>query len=448
MENQEFEETIKNQRKQSRKGFWAGVLTGALVTAFAGLLLVGMSAGIYLFSREIMKNQTEMTGPGAAPAITSQEGKKTLNYQLLTSKISLIQQIIGRHFLYEEDIQEVEDYIYKGMLAGLQDPYSVYYTSEEFKSVQDSTLGTYSGIGAMISQNRQTGLCTVVRVFEGFPAYEAGIQPGDVIYKVEDELVAGESLDVLINNYIKGKEGTKVRLTVYRAEQDQYEEMELTRRQIEYPTVEFRMLDDQYGYVSVLEFDQVTVNQFERAIQSLTDQGMKGMIIDLRNNPGGMLDSAVKMADYILPDNLDQFEKGGGKTVIVYTEDKNQKGDVYTAEDGHQLDLPIVILQNEDSASASEVFAGALKDYDRAAIVGTSSYGKGIVQNLIPLGDGSVIKITVAHYYTPSGFDLHGKGIAPNVEEELKEELRTQAVIAPEEDNQLLRAIEVLKTRE
>jgi Periplasmic protease len=208
--------------------------------------------------------------------------------------------------------------------------------------------------------------------------------------------------------------------------------------------VESQMLADNTGYVAVSEFDAVTVEQFEKAIDDLGKQGMKQLVIDLRSNPGGILDSAVAMVDYILPDDMKNFEKGDGKTLIVYTADKNGAGDTYTASDGHELDLPIAILVNENSASASEVFTGALKDYKKAVVVGTTSYGKGIVQNLIPLGDGSAIKITTAHYYTPSGFDLHGKGIAPDVEVELDENLKSQAVVTPEEDNQVQAAIQAL----
>ena len=171
-------------------------------------------------------------------------------------------------------------------------------------------------------------------------------------------------------------------------------------------------------------------------------QGMKGLVLDLRSNPGGVLDGAVEIADYILPDDLTEYAAGGQETMIVYTEDKNGEGEQYRASDGHQLDIPIAILINEESASAAEVLTGALTDYDRAVSVGTTSYGKGIVQSLIPLGDGSAIKITMAHYYTPSGFDLHGKGITPDVEVELDEALRTQAVVEPQEDNQVQAAVE------
>lgn len=426
--------------------FWSGVLTGALVTAFVGLIVVGMSAGIYLFGMRVMRNQPNRDG-----AVSITDGKEQsadgLDYDKITDKMILIENIIGQAFLYEEDEEVVEDFVYRGMMAGLNDPYSVYYSATDYQSMMDSTQGAYSGIGAMISQNRTTGLCTIVRVFEGSPALEAGMQPGDIIYKVEDTLVASESLDVLVNNYIKGEEGTPVNITVYRADKDEYVELSMKRRRIEVPTVEYRMMEDSIGYIAVTEFDVITVEQFKTAVDELTEGEMEGLIIDLRNNPGGILDGAVNMVDYLLPDDISKYERGKGKTLIVYTADKNEKGDVFTASDKHQIDVPVVILINGDSASASEVFTGAMKDYDRAFVVGTTSYGKGIVQNLIPLGDGSAIKLTTAHYYTPSGFDLHGKGIEPDVEVELNEELKTQAVVKPEEDNQIQKAVEVMKEK-
>ena len=456
MENRRMDEQWNRDEKErentpgrgGKSRFWMGALVGALVTAFAGLIIVGMSAGIYLFGMRVMSRQPGLGTEKVAPSVT--DGKAAaagVDFSQVLNKMNLIEQIIGQYFLYEPDAGQVEDYIYRGMMAGLDDPYSSYYSEEDYKLMRESTSGTYSGIGAMLSQNRNTGLCTIVKVFEGSPAFEAGLKPGDIIYKVGDQLVAGESLDVLVSTYIKGEEGTMVDMTVYRADKDEYVDFTIVRRKIEVPTVEYRMLADKTGYIAVSEFDLITVEQFTTAIDSLTEEGMKGLLIDLRNNPGGVLDGAIKMADYILPDDLSTYEKGKGKTLIVYTADKNGKGDTYVASDGHELDIPIVILVNGDSASASEVFTGALKDYDKAAVVGTTSYGKGIVQNLIPLGDGSAIKITTSHYYTPSGFDLHGKGIEPDVEVELSEELKTQAVVEPEEDNQIQKALEVLKER-
>ncbi len=448
MEEQDREEIRDSlNKKKWRKGghFWAGVLTGALLMAVVVLLAAGVSAGIYITGKQVIHTeQSSGTGNGDSGIADGEKSTKP-DLKKVSSKMQMIQSIIDQIFLYDEDGAEVEDYIYRGMMAGLNDPYSVYYNADDYKALQDSTSGSYSGIGAMLSQNKTTGLCTIVKVFEGSPAIEAGMKPGDVVYKVGDTLVAGESLDVLVSNYIKGEEGTDVQITVYRADTDTYVDMTLTRRKIEVPTVEYKMLADNVGYVAVSEFDAITVEQFENAIDQLENQGMKQMVIDLRSNPGGMLDSAVSMVDYILPDDMKDFEKGDGKTLIVYTADKNGDGDTYTASDGHAVDMPIAILVNENSASASEVFTGALKDYKKAVVVGTTSYGKGIVQNLIPLGDGSAIKITTAHYYTPSGFDLHGKGIDPDVEVELDENLKSQAVVTPEEDNQVQAAVRALE---
>ncbi len=440
----EIQDSLDKKKGQKGGHFWAGVLTGALIMALAVLLVVGVSAGIYITGRRVINAKQPSGTKNGTFGITDGENDSKPDLKKVSSKMQMIQSIIDQVFLYDEDAAEVEDYIYRGMMAGLNDPYSVYYNANDYQALQDSTNGSYSGIGAMLSQNKTTGLCTIVKVFEGSPALEAGMKPGDIVYKVGDTLVAGESLDVLVSNYIKGEEGTDVQITVYRADSDTYVDMILTRRKIEVPTVESQMLADNTGYVAVSEFDAVTVEQFEKAIDDLGKQGMKQLVIDLRSNPGGILDSAVAMVDYILPDDMKNFEKGDRKTLIVYTADKNGDGDTYTASDGHEVDLPIAILVNENSASASEVFTGALKDYKKAVVVGTTSYGKGIVQNLIPLGDGSAIKITTAHYYTPSGFDLHGKGIAPDVEVELDENLKSQAVVTPEEDNQVQAAIQAL----
>ena len=443
-DKEEIQDSLDKKKEGKGGHFWAGVLTGALIMALAVLLVVGVSAGIYITGRKVIHTEQSSGGGNGAPGITEGEKATKPDLRKVSSKMQMIQSIIDQVFLYDEDATEVEDYIYRGMMAGLNDPYSVYYNANDYKALQDSTNGSYSGIGAMISQNKTTGLCTIVKVFEGSPALEAGMKPGELLYKVGDTLVAGESLDVLVSNYIKGKEGTQLQITVYRADSDTYVDMTLTRRKIEVPTVESRMLADNVGYVAVSEFDAITVEQFEKAIDELEKQGMKQLVIDLRSNPGGILDSAVAMVDYILPDDMKNFEKGNGKTLIVYTADKNGDGDTYTASDGHEVDMPIAILVNENSASASEVFTGALKDYKKAVVVGTTSYGKGIVQNLIPLGDGSAIKITTAHYYTPSGFDLHGKGIAPDVEVELDENLKSQAVVTPEEDNHVQAAVKAV----
>lgn len=431
----------------NKNKFWKGVLVGALVTAFSGLIIVGMSAGILLIGRTVIGNhaRTQMVESGKTD---SQNGKLDLNQ--IGAKASLIQQIINKYYLFDEDYDKVEEGIYTGLMYGLEDPYSVYYSEENYNKLQEDTSGEYSGIGVMISQNRTTGIITVIKVFEGTPGFDAGMQPGDILYKVGDEEVTGMDMDLLVKNYIKGKEGTPVTVTVLRPENNQYIDFTMDRRNIEVQTVEHKMLDGNIGYVSVSQFDDITDKQFAAAIDDLESQGMAKLIIDLRNNPGGVLTTVVRMLDYILPDHLTIDEEGNvkedpaEKTLLVYTADKNNQGDQYHCKDGHSINIPIAVLTNGDSASASEVFAGAVRDYKWATLVGSKTFGKGIVQNVIPLGDGTAIKLTTSHYFTPTGFDLHGKGLEPDVPVELEEALKTKAVIAPEEDNQLQEAIKEL----
>lgn len=444
--------------REYKNKFWKGVLVGALVTAFAGLIIVGVATGISLIGRTVIDNQikTEIVEDKrpADPEDLKVDMKK------VEDKVEILETIINNYFLFEKDAEKVEAGIYQGFMAGLDDPYTTYYTADAYQKMKESTEGIYCGIGAMVSQNVQSGIITIFKVFEGSPSEEAGLLPGDIIYKVEDVEVTGFELDQLVNEHIRGLEDTKVNMTVLRG--TGYVDLEITRREIEVPTVEHEMLADNTGYVLVSQFDVVTPDQFIKAIADLEDQGMERLVIDLRDNPGGVLDAVVEMAAYILPeDRMDGM--------LVYTEDKNEKGAQYfckngkiqmTANDGnkadrkypkkddHQLDIPIAVLINGNSASASEVFAGCIKDYEWGVLVGTTTFGKGIVQHLIPLEDGTAIKLTTSHYFTPGGFDLHGKGIDPDVEIELDEELKTQISIEPEDDNQLQKAISVLQQPE
>ncbi len=430
---------------ESKNKFWKGALVGALLTAFAGLVIVGMSMGIFLIGRTAIGDKGQ-----AAESILAENQEEGLNIKRITNKVQMLQQVIDKYYLFDEDTDRVEDWIYKGMMAGLDDPYSTYYTADEYKRLQEDTKGEYCGIGVMVSQNRNTGIITVVKVFEGTPGEEAGMLPGDILYKVSDTEVTGMDLDLVVKDFIKGEEGTPVTITVLRQETSDYLDLTMNRRQIIVQTVEHEMLDDEIGYIAVSQFDGVTAGQFNDAIDDLEKQGMKKLVIDMRNNPGGVLDAVVSMLDYILPDDLavenpDLARKEKNKTLIVYMADKNGEGEQYYASDGHEVDIPITVLVNGESASASEVFAGALQAYDKATLVGTKTFGKGIVQTLFPLDKGTAIKMTVAHYYTPIGFDLHGKGLEPEVEIELDEELKTKVRIEHEEDNQLQKALETLK---
>lgn len=430
---------------ENKNKFWKGALVGALLTAFAGLIIVGMSLGIFLIGR------TAIDGPQQAAESNQAENQDgSLDLNRITKKITTLQQIIDKYYLFDEDATKVEDWIYKGMMYGLNDPYTTYYTAEEYQKLSEDTEGEYHGIGVMISQNRSTGIITVIKVFKDTPAAEAGMRPGDVLYKVGDMEVTGMDMDILVKDYIKGKDGSEVALTVFRQDEGEYVDLKMERRNVTVQTVEYQMLEDHVGYIAVSQFDVVTADQFKAAVDDLEKQGMKKLLVDLRNNPGGVLDTVVDMLDYILPDDLiiegdkDLVRTNTEATLLVYMADKNGKGGQEYASDGYSLDIPLAVLVNGESASASEVFTGAMKDYGRATVVGTKTFGKGIVQNLIPLDNGTAIKMTTAHYYTPSGFDLHGKGIEPDVEVELKEELKNQITVDVKEDNQIQAALKAL----
>lgn len=431
---------------ESKNKFWKGALVGALLTAFAGLIIVGMSLGIFMIGK------TAIDGPGqVTESVQAGSEEDSLNLGRITRKLETMQQAVDKYYLFDEDLTEVEDWIYKGMMFGLNDPYTVYYTAEEYNKLTEDTEGEYNGIGVMISQNRSTGLITVIKVFANTPALEAGMRPGDILYKVEDEEVTGMDMDLLVKEKIKGKNGTNVTLTVFRQETGEYVDMTMERRHVEVETVTHEMLEDHVGYISVSQFDVITADQFKKAIDDLEKQGMEKLVVDLRSNPGGVLDTVVSMLDYILPDDLviegdpELARVKKDQTLLVYMADKDGKGKQYYCSDKHSVDVPIAVLVNGESASASEVFSGAMKDYGKATLVGTTTFGKGIVQTIIPLDNGTAIKMTTAHYYTPTGFDLHGKGVEPDVEVELKEELKTKAIVDHAEDNQLQEALKALK---
>lgn len=417
-----------------RQGFAAGILAALILIA---AILGAVTGGLYLGGRAAEKKAEASEAEAAAAS-----GRRQLDMQKLTTKLSYMQKLVNQYFLYDDadeedstDGMEPEDWIYLGYVASLGDPYAAYYSAEDYSEVQEDTQGEYCGIGVLVSQNATTGVITVSRVFAGSPAEEAGMLPEDILYSVGDYSATGADLERLINEHIKGEEGTKVSITVYRASTSEYVDLEVERRIVEVPTVESEMLNDHVGYISLSTFDGVSTEQFTSACDELILQGMEKLVIDLRNNTGGLVSTAEGIADYLLPDGLK----------VVSFKGKDVPEEIYTAKDGHEVDLPIAVLVNGSSASASEVLTGALADNDRAIIVGTQTFGKGISQGIFRMNDGSALKLTTAYYYTPSGTCIHEIGITPDVIVELAEELRTKVEIPKDEDNQLIAAVDALE---
>lgn len=338
-------------------------------------------------------------------------------------KIQELSHYIDQYYLFDYEEEDLENGIYKGLMAGLGDIYTSYYTPEEYASFMESSNGSYSGIGAMLTQDYSTGIISVVQAFKGSPSEEAGMQTGDILYMVEGKEVTGQDLSLVVTD-LKGEEGTEVHLSILR--DGEVLELTLERRNIEIPTVEYEMMDDQIGYIAITEFDDVTDDQFLEAMEDLEGQGMEKLIIDLRNNGGGLVDVTCTILDQLLPEGL-----------IVYTEDKNGNRHEESSDAEHYFSGEMAVLVNGNSASASEIFAGAVKDYGVGTLIGTQTFGKGIVQSLFPLSDGSAIKITVSRYYTPEGNNIHEVGITPDIILEQDEN--------SEEDTQLQKALEVLK---
>ena len=401
---------------ENKKQFIRGIAVGVVITAV-------VAGGVSFGSRALTKVSDEKT---------AESGELNLTSTAVEDKITEIETLVQKYYLNEIDTEQVENYLYKGMIAGLDDAYAAYYTKEEYQSMMDSTNGSYYGIGVEMSQNMTTGIITITRVFEGSPAEEAGLLPGDVIYKVQDTEVTGEDLTKVVS-MVKGAEGTTVPISVAREGERDYLTFDVERRTIEIATVEHRMLDDNIGYISIASFDDVTVNQFLTALEDLENQGETALIIDLRNNGGGLVSSAGSILDRLLPEGL-----------IVYTEDKYGNREELKSDAENYFDKPLAVLVNENSASASEIFAGAIKDYGLGTLVGTQTFGKGIVQKVYPLSDGTAVKLTVSKYYTPKGNNIHGIGIAPDVEVELDEDVANAITIPEEKDNQLQKAVEIL----
>ena len=407
-----------------KKSFWGGVITGVLAVALvlSGVFLGQSAWNLYQSSRA---QETAAHNGEEGVSSNSVANPQTMN------KLQVLEDSINKYYLENVDEQTLEKGVYDGLVEALGDPYSTYYSSEELKELQDKTEGIYYGIGAYVGIDADTSLPRLTGIIEGTPAQESGLRAGDLLYKVDGEEVQGLELTQVVSK-IKGEEGTSVHLTIIREGATDYLEVDVVRRKVESPTVNQKMLDGDIGYIQITEFDTVTLDQFTEALAVCRGSGMKGLILDLRGNPGGNLNTVCDIAREILPEGL-----------IVYTEDKDGKRSEYTCDGTREMKEPLVVLVDSGSASASEILAGAVKDYGIGTLVGTTTFGKGIVQRIISLSDGSAVKLTVSNYYTPKGNNIHKIGIEPDVEEKFDAE----AYYNDKVDNQLNKAIEIMNEK-
>lgn len=394
-----------------------------LVACFAGGFYVGNNAQLIDVAEE-----GGLPGPGSAQSTNAD------NLRIMRN-IEAMKKVINQDFIFDYTDEDLEVGIYKGLFSGLHDPYSVFYTQEEFNALMEETSGHFAGVGLEITIG-EDNLITVVSPIEGSPAAEAGIRSGDKIVEIDGEAYLGSQLQEAAKA-MRGEPGSKVKVTFRRGTKDK--EVELTRAEINKVSVQTQMLDDGVGYLNIVEFGDQTDKDFVAAVKKLQDQGMQRMVLDLRNNPGGVLDSVVSICDRLLPEG-----------VIVSTQDKAGQEEKFTS-DADCYKMPIVVLVNEGSASASEILTGALRDHNRALIVGKTTFGKGIVQRIYPLSAEGIqggIKLTMAEYLTPNGEHINKKGIKPDIVVEIPDGVETIGPANLSKDTQLLRAIAEVKKLE
>lgn len=338
-----------------------------------------------------------------------------------------------KEYIGEIDDEAMVESAIKGYVSGLGDEYTTYYTKEEMEDLMEETEGNYVGIGIYISAYKESNEIVIIKPMEGSPAEEAGLLPGDIITKVDGVEYNGDTIDEMTNK-IKGPEGTKVKVEIKRNGQTQ--EIEVERRKILISHIDSKIIEDNIGYISISDFEGGCAQEFEENYKNLEEQGIESLIIDIRNNGGGLVDEAIAILELIT-------DKG---STLLITTDKNEAEEVTKSEKDPIINMPIVLLVNEYSASASEIMAGALKDNNKATLVGTTTYGKGVIQKVYPLTDGSGLKMTTNEYFTPNHNKINKIGIDPDEEIDLPEEVKYKTDITEEEDTQLQKAIEILKS--
>ncbi|MDY3902010.1 S41 family peptidase [Peptoniphilus sp.] len=348
-------------------------------------------------------------------------------------KVIVLEKYLRENYLYNKDIKDenLESGLLKGLVAGLGDPYSQYLTKDEMKKLSETTTGKFQGIGVLISPD-EDGTVTVISPIKGSPADRAGVESGDKILKINGKDFSAEKIDEA-SKEMRGEKGTTVKILLLKKKSLKTKEVEIKREEIKIDSI-IKSKIGNFGYIGITMFDEETGRDFVKALNELTREGVKGIILDMRGNPGGVVDAAVEVGEAILP-----------KTSFVTL--KNNKGEIiddYKLDDKYN-DIKMVVLVNEGSASASEILAGAIKDLDRAKIIGKKTYGKGVVQNVIALPEGDGLKLTTSEYFTPSGKSINKKGIEPDIEVDLPENVKGIGIDYKDTDTQLQKAIEVLK---
>ncbi len=388
-----YEQTNK-QRSGGKGYFAAGLIVGIATT----LLVVCVAYLGFKIQQRVENGQRDSWQVNAGSS--SQQDKLS---EAVAEKLDTLEYMI-EHYYYKDDItrEDLEDGIYQGLMDAVGDPYTSYFNASDFETFMEQTTGAYYGIGAYVAQDKERNYPKINSPIPGSPAEEVGLRPDDIIYEVDGVSTYDMDLDKVVS-LIKGEEGTTVNITIYR--DGEYLDVSVERRQVEIPTVEQKMLEDGMAYIRIIEFDDVTPGQFREALQTSRSKGMKGLVLDLRGNPGGSVNAVVDIARMLLPEGL-----------VVYTENKYGHREEYRCDGSNEFELPLVVLVDGNSASASELLSGAIQDYQKGTLVGTTTFGKGIVQQMMTLKDGSAIKITISSYYTPKGRNIHGIGIEPDVE--------------------------------
>ena len=382
-------------RKKKSQGFASGMIIGA-VSAFMAVILLILSVAAVCIAKGYIHIGVNGDVYIQSDAVTDSDGIGSE----VEGKLNAIDSVLESFYFGDVDDETAKDNIYKAYLSSYGDKYTMYYTADEYKALKESTNGKFYGIGAVCQLSGEGGVL-LVDVYDNGAGYQAGLRSGDRVVNVDGRDITDMELSSAVA-LIKGDKGTSVTLEVIRGTERLT--FSAVRDAVEAKTVSYTLLDNNIGYLSISQFEEVTTKQFKAAVEDLQSEGMKGLVIDIRNNPGGLLDTVVGMLKYMLPDGL-----------IVYTEDKQGNRKEYKGQDNDEFNLPLAVIVNGNSASASEIFAGAIQDYGKGTIIGTQTYGKGIVQTVKPLTDGSAIKFTIAKYFTPKGQDIHGKGVTPDM---------------------------------